>query len=569
MKKINYLTKTVFLSIVLIVGSCDSTNLDLTENPNALSPTQASPDFFLSSIQEDFARNVERFGVTGAEVTRIDQMPGRDYQNAYSAANFDTEWEAAYQDMMQDIHIMYDLSEETGRPHHVAMGQVFEAYTLMTLVDFFGDVPYSEALLGSENLNPNTDSGASVYAAAIALLDAAITNFGEDAVEEPAIDMYYDSDWDKWIKAANTIKMKAYMTTRLVDGSALTEFDAIVASGNYIATTADDFQFRWGKNEIQPDTRHPRYSGSYTSTGGGDYMSNSFMDYMIGNTEDGYSGPDRFDIRALYYFYRQVSSTPGQGGAPADEEVLECSLYSPPNHYGGFTYCGNAKGWWGRDHGNDDGIPPDGFLRTLAGVYPAGGTLDDLGYHSQKNGDGNGGNGITPVMLASWTKFMIAENQMDAGNEAGAKTTLFEGVNMSIDKVINFAPSTGRYDWIFGTADGGPAIALESDYINWFNLDLEAEWDAGTTTDRWNILAMQYFVASYGNGIDSYNFYRRTGYPTTLQPNIEPNPGGLIRSFYYPANFANNNSNITQKGDVLGQVFWDTNPPSPGFPIAN
>ncbi len=158
---------------------------------------------------------------------------------------------------------------------------------------------------------------------------------------------------------------------------------------------------------------------------------------------------------------------------------------------------------------------------------------------------------------------------MEAGNEAGAKVTLFEGVQMSTDKVINFTTKTDRYDWLFGTADGGPAINLESDFIDLFNLDLAAEWDAGSTTDKWNILAMQYFIACYGNGIDPYNFYRRTGYPTTLQPNIEPVPGGVVRSFYYPANAAANNSNITQKSNVLGQVFWDTNPASPAFPIAN
>ena len=38
----------------------------------------------------------------------------------------------------------------------------------------------------------------------------------------------------------------------------------------------------------------------------------------------------------------------------------------------------------------------------------------------------------------------------------------------------------------------------------------------------------------YGNGVDAYNAYRRTGFPTTLQPNMEPNPGSYIRSLYYP-----------------------------------
>lgn len=570
MKKINYLIKLMFVFGAIFLSSCETTELDLTENPNALSPSQANPDFFLNGIQIDFVKEiVEPFGRTGAETTRIDYMSGRDYANAYSPTGFDREWRYAYQKIMQDIKVMNSLSEESGLNHHVGMGQVLQAYTLLTLVDFFGDIPYTESLLGNENLNPASDSGASVYAAAIELLDAAIANFSTDAIAEPQYDFFYNKDWDKWIKVANTIKMKAYIATRLVDASAIGNFNAIVTSGNYISETADDFQFSWGTNEIQPDTRHPRYDGSYTSTGGNDYMSNSLMDYMTGKDPAAYSNPVNFDIRSLFYFYRQVSATPGIGGAPADEETLECGLYTAPLHYTDYTYCGVAKGWWGRDHGNDNGIPPDGFLRAIAGVYPAGGNLDDLSYDSKLNGDGNGGAGITPIMLASWTKFMIAETQMISGATASAKTTMFEGINMSIDKVVNFAPVNDRFNWLFGTADGGPALALADDYIEWFNLDLEADWDAGDDEDKMNILAMQYFVASYGNGIDAYNFYRRTGYPTTLQPNIEPNPGGFIRSFFYPANFANTNVNAMQKDGVGVQVFWDTNPASPGFPSAN
>jgi hypothetical protein len=63
--------------------------------------------------------------------------------------------------------------------------------------------------------------------------------------------------------------------------------------------------------------------------------------------------------------------------------------------------------------------------------------------------------------------------------------------------------------------------------------------------------------------------YRRTGYPTSLQFNIEPNPGNFIRSFLYPSNEADVNSNISQKPNVDTKVFWDNNPSSPGFPSAN
>ena len=551
----------------LFFASCETTNLDLTENPNALAPAQADPDFYLNQVQISFAYLTESFGNTAGALTRIDYMSGRDYTNAYSPANFDGRWSSAYQTIMFDIKQLNVIADETGLVHHKAIAQVVQAHILLTLVDFFGDIPYTEAFQGADNLNPIADSGASVYAAAIALLDGAIANFSADALGEPALDMYYGGDWGKWTKAANTLKMKAYMATRLVDGSAVSKFNAIVASGNYISSNADDMQFQWGTNEIQPDSRHPRYRNSYTSTGGGSYMSNSMMDYMRGGADGGYQiGNGLFigDPRIMFYFKRQTFATPGIGGADADEETLECGLQNAPAHYAGYVFCGNPQGWWGRDHGNDNGIPPDGFLRTLAGVYPAGGQIDNWSYGGLQNGAGNGGNGITPIMLASWTDFMIGEAELLAGNEAAAKNSMFAGMAKSMDKVTNFYPreAGNRFDGIMDYYFGGLAQV-----INGFYARTSDEWD--DAANKMDVLGMQYFVAQYGNGLDAYNFYRRTGSPSTLQPNIEANPGGFIRSFFYPANHANTNSNINQKDGVGVQVFWDTNPASPGFPVAN
>ena len=570
MRKINNLIKMLVLCGGLFFASCETTELDLTQNPNALAPEQADPDFYLNSIQLSYAYLIESFGNTAGAVTRIDYMNGRDYANAYQPGSFNGRWSSAYQTIMQDIREMNILADEAGLTKHKAIGQVIEAHILMTLVDFFGDIPYTEAFQGAANLNPMSDSGESVYAAALGLLDAAITNFNTDALGEPTwvagtTDPFYDGDWAAWTKAANTLKMNAYMNTRNVDGSALANFNAIVASGNYISSNADDFQFQWGTEAIQPDSRHPRYRSSYTATGGGSYMSNSLMDYMRGGFDGGYQiGAGNFiaDPRIMFYYHRQTNPTPGIAGAPADEEVLECGLQNAPAHYAGYVFCANPQGWWGRDHGNDNGIPPDGFLRTLAGVYPAGGKLDDWSYGGQQNGAGFGGNGITPILLASWQDFLIAEAELVGGDPTAAKNAMFAGIQKSMDKVLNFKPRTERFDAIMDIYFGGVSFVVNNFYAR-----IDAEWDAAD--DVMNVLGMQSFVAQYGNGLGAYNFYRRTGFPTTLQPNIEPNPGGFIRSFYYPADHANNNSNVSQKSGVTDPVFWDNGGASPGFPAAN
>jgi hypothetical protein len=55
--------------------------------------------------------------------------------------------------------------------------------------------------------------------------------------------------------------------------------------------------------------------------------------------------------------YRQVSSV------PVNEQDIRCSVEPIPDHYatGGYSYCiiKNSQGYWGRDHGNNEGIPND------------------------------------------------------------------------------------------------------------------------------------------------------------------------------------------------------------------
>ncbi|MGB5553696.1 MAG: SusD/RagB family nutrient-binding outer membrane lipoprotein, partial [Flavobacteriaceae bacterium] len=203
--------------------------------------------------------------------------------------------------------------------------------------------------------------------------------------------------------------------------------------------------------------------------------------------------------------------------------------------------------------------PPDGFLKTTWGVYPAGGKFDDSSFEGLGLGDGAGGNGVTPMLLASSVDFLIAEAAMIENDPAAAKTAILNGLSKSVAKVMSFGAKDPGYDASF--APSAADITAHSNAI-------ASAFDADAT-GGWNVLANEFFASLFGNGIDAYNFYRRTGYPTTLQPSLEPNPGGFMRSIFYPANFANNNKNVQQKAEVTEQVFWDNNPASPAFPVAN
>jgi hypothetical protein len=88
-----------------------------------------------------------------------------------------------------------------------------------------------------------------------------------------------------------------------------------------------------------------------------------------------------------------------------------------------------------------------------------------------------------------------------------------------------------------------------------------AQYDVASTTDaKLDVIATEYWVALHGNGIESYNLYRRTGKPSGQQPALDPNPGPFVRSLYYPLSYVTRNNKAKQKATATVQVFWDNNP---------
>ena len=147
-----------------------------------------------------------------------------------------------------------------------------------------------------------------------------------------------------------------------------------------------------------------------------------------------------------------------------------------------------------------------------------------------------------------------------ASSAAEKATFLESAMTKSIAKVQSF-----------GSLDSGAdlSVAPSDDEVTTYIEDTVADYLAATGDDQMNILSEQYWIALYGGGVEAYNYYRRTGFPTTLAPNWELNPGAFPRSFLYPQTEVITNSNVSQKSDLSTQVFWDTNPAGPAFPSAN
>jgi len=560
--------KTIYKLLILAVissgalfYSCETTELELLNSPNSLSDDQADPDLLLNSVQRAYITNMFVLNDRSSELTRIDYMFGRDYFSNYNSSTLDGVWSRSYSNIFTNTATIAALHEDPDSDFSFQLGvaKALQAHSLMLMVDFLGDIPWSEALNPAEFPSPNVDDDATVYASARAILDEAMDHFNAiETAPGTVTDLFYGGDVSKWRKLVNTLKMRYALTTG--DTGA---FNALVTAGNFISSSDDDFQFNYGTQELLPDNRHQDYQADYTTSGANIYQSMWLIRKMQGVSDTDNSDDDP---RIRYYFFRQVACTPGASCMPeGNGETLQCSLQVAPAHYtaADIPFCFLEDGYWGRPHGNDEGTPPDNFTRTAVGVYPAGGLFDDDRFDGLNQGVGGGGAGIEPIILASYVDFWRAEVMLSSGNVAMAAGFVQAGLEKSIAKVQGFSALDASRDSSF-EPDGASVTAF---------IDSQVAGITDTSADSWNVLAEQYFVTMYGGGADAYNFYRRTGFPTTVDPNLDPNPGAFIRTFLYPSVEVIANPNIAQRTDNATQVFWDTNPASSdsgaGFPVAN
>lgn len=554
--------KKIFILVlsVSLLGSCTKKLDELLVNPNGPTPESANADLYLTQLQLNFAGFFNGASSYGMELTRQIVMYGPTYQQAYSPQSFDGIWSTAYTGVFKHANALIPVAEKERKWIAAGMAKTLKAYTLITLVDMFGDIPYSSANLGAENTNPTIDKGSDVYAAAIGLLDAAIADFQKSTAFPGSQDLFYGAanatGAARWRTTAKLLKLRAINNTRLVDAGAVGKINTLLADADVVAAmsgTASDFEFRYSTKQANPNSRHPRYNGNYSAAGSaGDYMGVYFMWSLAADkgTFNNQEVRNSSDPRTRYYFYRQTNND-----AAVSSNTLSCSTFPVPSHYlAGMPFCQfglGAQGFWGRNHGDNSGIPPDGPYRTTVGIYPFGGDFDANQNLNVGLNRGAQGAGIQPIWQASFTNFLAAEAALSGAN-GNPRSLLEAGVRASISKVIGY-PTTVNVSVPTSLVPDGAKVTAYVDKVL-------ARYDAATTNDqRMEVVQQEYYIALWGNGVDAFNNYRRTGKPGRMSYTVAQAGGDMIRSFFYPSVLVNLNKNVTQK-TLDKKVFWDTNP---------
>lgn len=181
MKNYKCIILLLILSFVFTL-SCSHDILDeIDTDPN--NPTDVSVDFILPIAQ---IRCVHDFlGGGGARyISSYVEHHCNVHVNPYWPERGTGQFNQAYT-ILRDTKMIIEKGTEENKWTHVGIAQVIKALTLGTLTDIFGDVPYTEALQGSENRNPSYDSQEMIYGELFQILDDAIANLSKEAVVNP------------------------------------------------------------------------------------------------------------------------------------------------------------------------------------------------------------------------------------------------------------------------------------------------------------------------------------------------------------------------------------------------
>ncbi|SMC70308.1 SusD/RagB family nutrient-binding outer membrane lipoprotein [Pedobacter africanus] len=529
-----YFTGLAIIGFSVIFGGCQKNFLDINTDPN--NPTDLPLTQILPAAEGGLTFNLCQNvgGINSATSTFVHQIvnsrvndyviDGTNFQNAWGYAGGSY---GVFPGVLYDLQTVINKGTAQNAPHYVGVAQVQKAYVFSLWVDLFGDVPYFDALKGNDDLKPKYDASSAIYDDLFVQLDNAITNLSAASSSlSPDVnsDLIYGGDRTKWIRLANSIKLKLYNQVRL-KRNVTAQINALIAGNNLISAEDQDFQLKFGTSS-SPENRNIGFFANY-GTGQRESFVSPFFYTILKNSAD---------PRMPYYIYNQLTPT----GNPTNPVDFRDGRFLSVR----FASKGPNR--------NQD----QRTFQSLVGLFPVGGRYD--------NGTGGAasltsGPGDAPVrVLTSYqVKFIQAEAALTIGTTGAADALLRAAM------VENFAKINKQAAAVPGSVQTVPSITdlARDTYIN----AIMANYAAATTTDaKLNIIMTQKWIASFGYGMDAYTDYRRTGFPAIPNTTGAVDPEMVsIRTFPfrlpYPNSEQSSNPNFPGQPDIYGtagKIFW-------------
>lgn len=301
----------LLLFLSMIWSSC-SNELDINNDPNK--PINVPVSTLLTASEANLAYTV------GGDATRMPASIIQHYaghrgqpleygQYAIAASATDNLWSNLY-DVMYDLRIIQREAKEGNNKVYLGVSQLLEAYAMSITTDLFGDVPYTEALQGSANINPKYDTQESIYTALLKLIDDGIANVKTNTglLKPTTDDLVYGGNIVKWEKFGNSLKLRLLNHLSKRNSTAAKTF--LDTNPLLIASTSDNAKVTFGS---AASSANPIYQFDVLSGRKDNAVCKTIIDKMNSNSDPRLS---------VYFLPVQNGSLAGQiiGNQPGGDE---------------------------------------------------------------------------------------------------------------------------------------------------------------------------------------------------------------------------------------------------------
>jgi hypothetical protein len=239
---------TVIVATMFLISSCDD-YLDINTNPNQA--TAVNADLVLPQALVATALVLNAYNSYGMQIGGYAANAGgyggfnETVSYLYTPNNYSNLWPASYDNLEDYQYIITQTNEDPEFVYYNAVARIMRVYGFQLLVDTYNNVPYTDALQGSDMLTPTYEDAATIYSKLADELDVAMAsiNAGLAAEVSPKSlgdnDVVFKGDMENWLKMANTIKLrlhvrakgKATFSNQNFDAAGFLDTDALINPG--------------------------------------------------------------------------------------------------------------------------------------------------------------------------------------------------------------------------------------------------------------------------------------------------------------------------------------------------
>lgn len=321
-----------FATCVIALGatSCKDDFFDVNTNPN--NPAVSTPQLTLPVGQQTIAalkgtsQNYVGNYFMYNWATPSNWSANQEYFRYNLTTNFQAGiFEASYGTAFRNLTYIENYTDPTGAvdySFYKGISKVLKAFQYQKLVDFYGDIPYSEANLRGDNTTPKYDKAEDIYKANIKELTDVIALFDNlpvTAQNPGAQDIIFNGDKTKWQQFANSIKFRYLMrlTNTNQAGYITAEIAKITANGKGFITADVNANpgYTDAADQMNPFWGYFRKVSTGAETDRGDYTvaTDFIIDFLKQKLDPRLTRLYAEAARGGYKGVKQSTSLPGSG----------------------------------------------------------------------------------------------------------------------------------------------------------------------------------------------------------------------------------------------------------------